>query len=361
MNALSLIRQMAEKPELNEFIQGIKEGNLTAEHVKLFCQATAQVGVEATRGLWDTNVEQNDFSNDKNREAIYLASLLHGAHNIGHINNFLHNKNIGISDRSKEAIIGQMEDHSPIGSRRDLAWEKEIATGFLHDAINKFQEGRAKNAAKKGSGDKDFHDGVVDMVGFVMHSLFGVGKAMGRGFLDSRERFSNSAQSNEPTINEHGQLINERLASTPQEPYAQNIGSSKSSIGVSPQLNSTTQNSTIPNEIRKFVTGGLPFKNDDQQVVDNTIEDLKTEVISAFELHNMVQNLPTSKSEQGIEAFKVEQEPSRSDDITNYFRSEFKQIRLNGRDQQPKRDEIAAHNPGEDNESDIFTSIRFPR
>lgn len=131
MNALSLIRQMAEKPELNEFIQGIKEGNLTAEHVKLFCQATAQVGVEATRGLWDTNVEQNDFSNDKNREAIYSASLLHGAHNIGHVNNLLHNKNIGISDRSKEAIIGQMEDHSPIGSRRDLAWEKEIATGFF--------------------------------------------------------------------------------------------------------------------------------------------------------------------------------------------------------------------------------------
>ncbi|MCW8392325.1 hypothetical protein [Legionella pneumophila] len=78
---------------------------------------------------------------------------------------------------------------------------------------------------------------------------------------------------------------------------------------------------------------------------------------SAFELHNMVQDLPTSKSVQGIEAFKVEQEPSRSNDVTHYFKSILQQLKTT--DPQPHKGEIAAHNPGEDNESDISKSIRF--
>ncbi|HBD7142708.1 TPA: hypothetical protein KKW64_001580 [Legionella pneumophila] len=288
MNTLSFIRELTEDPNLKTVAHGIAKGDVSLDHLILAGKTAIQVGWEASRGLYDPNIEQNDFSNHPNRRKIDAAARENGQSNIGHVNTLMAKHDRPITDLESATIIAQMASQAPGGSMEDLAYEYLIADGFRVSGINNICTGVIKNRENPGSGNKEIEDGMVDLVGFAMHAMFAVGKGLGRGFINSQERLSNPPQGNQPSIMEGLNSIREQLKDIPRNTdVAQSISFSKGSFGNNFQLNPTTQNSTMPFQKEKFFKDALRFesnarnhsKNDVQQEADQIIENLFTEII----------------------------------------------------------------------------------
>lgn len=318
--------------------------------------------------VFDSNPEQLDFEEDILRAKIDEVSrdpeIL--ADHITRVNNYLKEQGIGIDENSAALIIAQMQNKIPPGSNEDFAYEKLISKAFYENGMKTLLEGIELNKNDPDSGANLVREGITDLIGAALHGAFGPFKRLANQVTQSlNQRKWDEVKPDDVANNE--QLIDKIVEDNnlPQHfaysSVLDDVQISQFSRGNTRTGDTEPQSQTLPkdtlNEMDRNSKGAInanQAKNTTRQAmpdqrVDNNLQNTKARE----------REISASRSEQGIETSKVEQERSGLD-ISNYFRSALKQFRLNGPDQQPKRDEIAAHNPGEDNESDIFTSIRFP-
>ncbi|HAT1823449.1 hypothetical protein SC438_06075 [Legionella pneumophila] len=318
--------------------------------------------------VFDSNPEQLDFEEDKLRAKIDEVSrdpeIL--ADHITRVNNYLKERGIGIDEHSAALIIAQMQNKIPPGSNEDLAYEKLISKAFYENGMKTLLEGIKLNKNDPGSGANLVREGITDLIGAALHGAFGPFKDFANQVTQSlNQRKWDGVKPDEDPKTE--QLINKIVEDNnlPQH-FAYSRVLDDAQISPFSRGNTRTgdtepQSQTLPKDTLKEMDRNSKGAINANQAKNTTRQAMPDQGVDNNEQNTKAREreISASRSEQGIETSKVEQERSILNTIC--FRSECKQIRLNGRDQQPKRDEIAAHNPGEDNESDIFTSIKFPR
>ncbi|HAU1183812.1 TPA: hypothetical protein JBI17_13880 [Legionella pneumophila] len=343
--------------------------------IKDFSIDDAQYAVKTLFGLstsssniFDSNPKQLDFGEDILRAKIDEVSRDPGilADHITRVNNYLKEQGTGIDELSAALIIAQMKNKICPGSNEDLAYEKLISKAFYENGMKTLLEGIELNKNDPDSGANLVREGITDLIGASLHGAFGPFKRLANQVIQSLNQrkwdevkpddVANTAQLMDKILEDNN--LTQDFANSS---VLDDVQISQFSRGNTRTVDTEPQSQTLPKDILKEMD-----RNSKGVINANQAKNATMQAMPDQGVDNNVQNtkarereISASRSVQEIEAFKVEQEPSRSDDITNYFRSEFKQIRLNGRDQQPKRDEIAAHNSGEDNESDRSNSLHL--
>ncbi|HAT9814592.1 TPA: hypothetical protein JBD80_14725, partial [Legionella pneumophila subsp. pneumophila] len=316
--------------------------------------------------VFDSNPEQLDFEEDKLRAKIDEVSrdpeIL--AYHITRVNNYLKERGIGIDEHSAALIIAQMLNKIPPGSNEDLAYEKLISKAFYEIGMKTLLEGIKLNKNDPGSGANLVREGITDLIGAALHGAFGPFKDFANQVTQSlNQRKWDGVKPDEDPKTE--QLINKIVEDNnlPQHlAYSSVLDDaqiSQFSRGNTRTGDTEPQSQTLPKDTLKEMD-----RNSKGAINANQAKNTTRQAMPDQGVDNNVQNttarkreISASKSVQGIEAFKVEQEPSRSNDVIHYFKSILQQLKTT--DPQPHKGEIAAHNSGEDNESDRSNSLHL--